>query len=297
MLMLSVMRSVAVFLLITSSCVPVRSNPLSLLEYFQKRTVGGHQSSGPSYEAVLVMIDGISVASPDDIRAALPVITSALSSNATNVVVEAAFALSEIARRPDGGVLLGSRVKEIAGLLRHKDERLSGGGVLALGYLTKDIPGDTVPLLLEYLTNAGAPSILKTEITRVLLHSGLQSAAILQAVEKYFALEAPASVKAANLNVLATSPIRSVGLSSTALRMLEDRDPNVKLAAMRAVYYWGPELRAKALSSVNRFAADPGEDSDVREVADRFIRGILSDDPPQPSILRRPIGPSPKASP
>ena len=120
--------------------------PPNLADFFEQR-LGSMPE--PSYEGLLRVIDPIASMDPKEVSAALPFLFSALKSSKENLPVEAAFALYEIAQRPDGGTLLRSRVPEIAGLLDRPDERLSGGAVLTLRFLTSSEANVTIPFLIQ----------------------------------------------------------------------------------------------------------------------------------------------------
>ena len=155
-------RSLAFCVLIISLHVKVAAQSNSsqvsavanLVAFFQGRLTS--EAPPPSYEELLKVVDPIAGDDSKEIRAALPFIFDALNSNKNNLAVEAGFALYLIAQRPDGAELLRTRVSTIAALLERPDERLTGGAVLTLRFLTSSIPEVTVPLFLRYL--GGLPS-------------------------------------------------------------------------------------------------------------------------------------------
>jgi len=120
--------------------------PPNLAEFFEQRLGSMPQ---PSYKELWRVIDPIASMDPKEVSAALPFLFSALKSSKENLPVEAVFALHAIAQRPDGGALLRSRVPEIAALLDRPDERLSGGAVLTLRFLTSSEANVTIPFLIQ----------------------------------------------------------------------------------------------------------------------------------------------------
>jgi len=137
-------------LLFCSFLLPVttfaQQSPPNLADFFEQRLSSMPQ---PSYEELLRVIDPIASIDPKEVSAALPLFFSALRSSKENLPVEAAFALYEIAQRPDGGTLLRSRISEIAALLDRPDERLSGSAVLTLRFLTSSEANVTIPILIQ----------------------------------------------------------------------------------------------------------------------------------------------------
>ncbi|MDX2179087.1 MAG: hypothetical protein SFV18_05800 [Bryobacteraceae bacterium] len=239
------------------------------------------------------VVDSISTSSPAAIESALGLLTKALQSKTDNLAIEAAFAMFEIARRPDGGSLLRGRISDLASLLTSKDERLSGGAALTFGYLHQTVPEMTTPILIRHLSG-GESSIVKTQIARTLLQSKSVDETAWKVIEAYVKQPATGEVKVANLYAVANSASRSQVFVPFVVQSLNDDNKYVKVAAIYAVNSLGPEARIVALSSVNKLAADPNEDRQVRRVADLFLRGRLGDPSFKPDIPERPQRPQPR---
>jgi len=252
--------------------------PAELKRFFEHRLAARQDALPPSYETLLTVIDGISKTDAAKIESALPVVSVALKSDINNLAVEAAFAMTEIAKRPDGGSLLRGHLVELESLLSSADTRLSGAAVLVFDYLTTRIPEATVPVLVDRLARPGKPTIVKSEIARVLLKSRKNDSTALRAVENYLELDADASVRTVNLQAIGSNPIpASLRMRAIAARSLDYPNPHVKLAALLAVYALGPDARRESLTVINRLAADPSETFEVREMADRVVKGTISD--------------------
>lgn len=139
-----------------------------MAEFFQQRLTAA-ASAPPPYEAPLRVIDPIASDDPKEIAAALPFLSRALTTTKENLPVEATFAVYEISQRPDCGTLLRSRIPEIAALLEQLDERLSGGAVMTLCFLTPSDGDLTIPIMIGYLNASAKPNLVKTEIVSALL--------------------------------------------------------------------------------------------------------------------------------
>lgn len=125
--MILYIRLLSVFVLTMQLDLLAQQLPADLKGFFERRLTDRQDAPPPSYETLLKMIDGIAKADAAEIQAALPIVSSALKSNINNLPVEAAFAMTEIARRKDGGPLLRGRLVDLEHLLTNTDTRLSGG--------------------------------------------------------------------------------------------------------------------------------------------------------------------------
>lgn len=274
--MILYIRLLSVFVLTMQLDLLAQQLPADLKGFFERRLTDRQDAPPPSYETLLKMIDGIAKADAAEIQAALPIVSSALKSNINNLPVEAAFAMTEIARRKDGGPLLRGRLVDLEHLLTNTDTRLSGGATLVFSYITPSIPDLTVPILLNQLNKPGKPTKVKSEIMRVLLKSKKNDVTVLKAVENYLDLEADPQVRIVNLQIIASDPVlNSAKIRTFAVRSLDDTNKYVKIAALRSVYALGSDVRRESLIVINRLAADP--DSAVREMADKVRRDTIAD--------------------
>ena len=260
----------------------------NLKSFFEKRLSDKADTPPPSYAALLEVIDTIGKSSPTDIQFTLPLLSLALNSKTSNLPVEAAFAFFEIARRPDGGVVLRDSVQEVAFLMASPDERLSGGAVTILRNLTRSIPDTTVPLMMNELRSSGPPNLGKAEIVRALLESSKRNDDhVLRSVEAYLALDADPTVKTANLHAIATSRIKTPAITAYVMSALEDKNKHVQIAAVQTVYALGTDVRDQARPIISKLASDPNMDQEVRSLAERALGNKLADpyqvpEPPLP---------------
>lgn len=199
-----VILSCVLFLALQSLTNGQESTP-ALAAFFQQRLIGSSGSPPPSYEALLRVIDTIAGSDPKEIVIALPLLSTALTSEKENLAVEAAFALNVISQRLDGGTLLRTRVPEIGALLERSDDRLSGAAVLTLRYLTPSAADLTVPIMMRYLNGPAKPSPVKVEIVSTLLKFRGDDPQAMKAVGMFLGAEAPAAVRIATLQALAAT--------------------------------------------------------------------------------------------
>lgn len=252
--------------------------PSALKAFFDSRLADRQDAAPPPYESLLRVVDSIGAANAAEIQAALPSIRAGLKSNVPNVPVEGVFALFAIARRPDGGRLLLEHLPEIASLTGQADERISGGAVRILKVLTGSIPDATVPLLLERLRSAGAPSLVKSEIVRALLESSKRTdQAVLRSVDAYLALDSEPKVRIATLEALAASRVKTPAIASYALSGLQVKDKYVQIASIQAVYALGTEVNDQARPALTQLVNDRTADAEVRAMAEKALQNRLSE--------------------
>jgi hypothetical protein len=113
-------------------------------------------------------------------------VSSALKSTKENLAIEAVFAFHEIARRPDGGTLLRTRVPEITALLGNQDERLGGAAIEILQFLTPLDADLTIPRMIKFLNTPEKPTLVKAETVSALLHFRGNDLQTRTAVEQFF---------------------------------------------------------------------------------------------------------------
>ncbi len=246
--------------------------------YFEKRLVDRPDAPPPPYGTLLRVVDSVGASSAGEIEVILPLISSALKSNVPNLPIEGVFALFAIAQRPDGGKLLSGTLPEIASLMRHLDERISGGSVTILRNLTRTIPDSTVPLLVNRLVAPGAPTLVKSEIVRSLLESSKRNEQqVLKSIEAYLTLDSAPTVKIATLGAIASNRFQTPAIATYALGGLNDKDKHVQIAAIQAVYALGQDVRDKAGPRISQLATGQTVDAQVRAVAERALQNRLGE--------------------
>lgn len=269
-------RVLASVLLIAS--VAYAQEPTTLKAFFEQRLADRPDASPPPYGTLLRLVDSVGASSASEIQAILPLITSALKSNVSNLAIEGVFVLFAIALRPDGGKILFGNLPEIASLMQHPDERVSGGSVEILRNLTRTIPDSTVPLLSNRLMAPGAPSLVKSEIVRTLLESSKRNdQQVLKSIEAYLALDAGPKVKVASLAAIAASRFTTPAIAMYALAGLKDNDKHVQIAAIQAVYALSQDVRDRAGPTISRLANDQTIDEQVRAMAERALQNRLAE--------------------
>lgn len=247
----------------------------TLSDFFQQRLTARVGTPPPSYEALLRVTDRIAGSSASDIAAALPLLSAALKREDGDLAVQAAFALSVIARRPDGGGLLRTRISEVGALLERPDDRLSGGAVLIMRSIMPSNLDLTVPVLMEHLSSADKPSLVKAEVVSLLLEYRRNDPQVLRAIESFVNLGADPKVRISVLKVLAARRVKTPIISGFLLRSLDDSNKFVKAAAIYAVYAVGSDTWDRAKPVLSRMALNPGEDQEVRALADKAMRNTL----------------------
>lgn len=260
-------------LLISLQALTIAQEPTPTLSgFFQQRLAGSSNTPPPSYEALLRVTDTIAGSDPKDIATALPFLSAALTSDKDNLAVEAAFALSVISHRPDGGALLRTRVPEIGALLDRTDDRLSGGGLLILQYLTPSTSDLTVPIMIKYLNGPAKPNLVKVDIVSTLLKVRRHDPQAIKAIETFLTVQTEPQVRIATLQALGANHMSTPGINSFAVQSLDDPNKYVKVAAIHTTHALGSEAWNRAQPIVSRLAVDPSEDRAVRTVADKELR-------------------------
>jgi hypothetical protein len=258
--------------------VAISQQPTALKPFLEKRLSDRPDANPPSYDALLRVVNSLEASSAEDIQASLPLLSHALRSNVSNLPVEAVFAFFAIARRPDGAKLLSGNLVEIASLMQHSDERISGGSTTILRELTRSIPDSTVPLLLVQLRSPGAPTLVKSEIVRTLLELPRKAdPQILTSVEAFLAQPFEPKVRAATLGALTANRFNTPAISAFALASLSDGNKDVQIAAIQAVYALGQDVRDRARPKISLLASDVAVDEQVRTMAQRALKNELTE--------------------
>jgi hypothetical protein len=263
------------YLLVSLPTVTTAQEPTPNLAAFFQQRLSGSVNTPPSYEALLRVIDTIPGSDPRDIATALPFLSTALTSAKENLPVEAAFALFVISQRSDGGALLRTRVPEIGALLERPDDRLSGGAILTLRYLTPSNSDLTVPMIMKHLNGPAKPSLVKLEIMSMLLKFKRDDPQVIKTIETFLTLDAEPAVRIATLQALGTNRVSTPGITEFTVQSVQYPSKYVKIAAIYAAHALGSEVWERAQPVVSRLAVDPSEDPEVRTVADRELRNTL----------------------
>ncbi len=261
----------SIFITLPAGTIAQETTP-TLAAFFQQRLAG---VPPPSYDALLRVIDPIANSDPKDLATALPFLSAALKSTKDNLAVEAAFGFYEIAKRPDAGTLLRSRVPEIGALLELPDNRLGGSSVLTLRFLTPSNGDLTVPIMIRFLSGPAKPSIVKAEIVSTLIKFRHDDPIAMKAINAFFTVQAETPVRIATLQALSANHLNAPGIDDFAVHSLGDPNKFVKIAAIHAVHALGPEVWSRAQPAVTRLATDPSEDKEVRTLADRELRDTV----------------------
>jgi hypothetical protein len=241
--------------------------------YFKQRLTS--DAGPPSYDALLKVIDTIPALDKQTIQNALPVLSTALVSTKENLAIEAAFALHEIARRPDGGALLRTKVPEIAGLLSRQDERFGGAAVEILKFLTPSDADLTIPAMIKFLNGPDKPTLVKAETVSALLRLRGNDPQTKAAVEQFVMVTMDPEVHARTLQVIGLNHVRSAGINNFFIQSLGDADSNVKIAAISIARQLGPDSWTQASPIITKLATSPTETIKVKSVAERAIQNNL----------------------
>ena len=205
----------------------------------------------------------------------MPLVSSSLRSTKENLAIEAIFAFHEIARRTDGGVLLRSRVPEIAEFLGSRDERLAGGSIETLELLTPSDADVTLPIMIKLLDTPEKATVIKAETASALLHFRGDDAQALTVVERFLDAEMKPEVQARTLQVIGLNHVSSAGIDHFLIRSLSNADSDVKIAAISIAREIGPQAWNEALPIITRLATAPSEDPKMQRAAEEEIQNRL----------------------
>ena len=247
--------------------------------FFKQQLTAAPGASSPSYEALLAITDTVSSTNAKDLKLVVPLLSAALKREKDQVAIEAEFVIHAIALRPDGGLLLRSLIPETGNLLDSDDERLSGGAVVILTYLTTANSDLTIPIMLKHLTGPAKPSLVKADIVAALLQFKKDDQQVLQAIGAFLRINLNPEVQIATLNALGRHHVVAPALDEFVIRSLTDPNKNVRIAAIYAAHEMPSEVARQVAPKLTNMATDPSEDPEVRDLANKALQDRLKTDP------------------
>ncbi len=259
-----------------------QGTPSALTMFFKQRLAEPPDAIPPSYDSLWKVTSGIADSSANEVSAALPYIFEALKRDERDLSIQAELPLFAIGRRPDGGLLLGSKVDEIGALLDRSDERLSGG---ATGILRNIMPSRSdivVPLIINHLQVAAKPRLVEVELAAMLLDFRKGDPQAMKTIDDFLSKGATPEVTVATLKMLGAHHAGSTpGINAFSLRALGDSNKYVKIAAIYTVHSLGSTTWDQAQPALSKLASDAAEDKDVKAIANKALTDDLSKSPRQ----------------
>lgn len=198
-------------------------SPSSLEEFFN--TVLRNPSTLPKFDDLHRVTAGIADARPQDIRRALPAISTALAQNNEQVKAPACTALFAIAGRSDGAELLKTRIGTIGeDLLTSPFENIQAGEVVILGRL-RPTPPKVVPLLLTFVKQADRNSNVQGGAIFELVQIAPENPEVIAAIEDYLSRQLDSSARIGVLNALGNPNVKDTQLIAMIGASMNDPTP------------------------------------------------------------------------
>ena len=226
----------------------------------------------PTYEETLQVIDQIQNMDSAKLSLALPAIFEALKMSAETPSINAAFALTAIARRLDSGSILKPYTQNVADMLSTSDVRLNGAAMLIFEQMRPALPKQTeVPLLLTFLSSSQGALQAKPGAIGILLKLSPNDPAITQAIVNFMSRPLDIKTRIDACNAIGNAGQNNTVLSNMVLAMLAEPDPYVKKAAIQSIQRMGPAVVARAQPLLLQLANDPSQARDLRKRADQAL--------------------------
>lgn len=256
--------------------------PSALTTFFEQRLAEPANATPPSYDSLWKVTSGVPDSSPSDLIAALPYLFEALKSDERDLAVQAALPLFAISRRPDGGLLLGNRVNELGSLLDRSDERLAGGATGILRNLMPSQSGTIVPIIITHLHAAKTPRLVEVELMAIMLDFRADDPNAMKAVDDFLAKGTAPNITIATLKMLGAHRAGSTPeIDAFSTRALGSSNKYIKIAAIYTVHARRSTAWNQAQPALSKLASDPGEDKDVRTLANKALSDELFTSPKQ----------------
>jgi len=236
------------------------------------KTLSAHDPAQPypSYDRLLQVVDQIQAMAETTLTAALPDLFAALQSPDDAIAVDAAFALTAVAGRPDSNELLRSHLSEINALLGRSDRRLKAT-VPTVFLRMQPAPREAVPRLANFLTRNDQSSDAKPDAVFALIKLAPNDPAAIAAIRHFIGLPLDRQTRIDTINALGSSHLTDGGLLDLLARQLADPDQNVRLAAIQTMNRIGRPAVQHASAALTRLANDPAESLQIRQQAQHAL--------------------------
>lgn len=253
---------------LVSACLStVRAQAPKPKQFFEGLTTRSAGVAPPSYEQLLQVTDQFHTLSQAEVVDALPAVFQALQKSDEPSAIDAAFALSVIARRPDSAVVLRPWIKEIGSLLSRTDARLNAAAILVFMRMTPPPGTEAVPLLTRFLFTDQGSMEAKPDAVSALMKLAPNAPEPMQAVARFMRLPLEGQTRMAAINAVGIPKLANTAIIDIVVEALGDPSKQVKLAAIQTLDRIGGPGLARARTMLLKLAADETAPPEVRKTA------------------------------
>lgn len=260
------MKTLSLFLVLFAASSALAAADVSVSEFL--RDLMREPSRIPVYGEGLKVADQIAAVSPSQLKQDLPVIFEALGYERDAVKLNAALALHAVALRPDGRSLLEPHLDEILKLLERSDERLKMTAPMVVNKI-RVANEKALPRLTSFLLDTTQPARVKNVVVCTLMQIAPDQAQSRTAIGKFLESSLDTRSRIDAINAVACQPTDDLIIAQIVARNLDDKDADVRAAAIQVVGRFGPKAIDAAKGSLLRIANRPDERPDVRRLAEK----------------------------
>jgi len=245
----------------------------SVQSFFRQLARQPADSSLPTYDDVLKVVDEIPAATPDDITVALPVIVQALSHPNDGIKVDAAFALTAVAMRADSASLLEPHLAAINSLFDSANDRLQNSAVFIFSVLKPKPPQEIVPPLLNFLAKSDRDTHAQASAVGVLARYEPEDALVTTAIKNFLSRKLDPESRASAFNALRSTRVKPQ-IVDMIIAGLDDPNQGVRFTAVQVIPSLGRTALLQAQPALEKMANRPGETQDVKKYANEALAQI-----------------------
>ena len=262
----------AVHVQFTAAQSTFSAQPLPSLDNFFETLVQHYDpSSLPKYDDVLKVVDQIPGTRAEAITKAIPAIFRALSHPDENVATDAAFALTVICYRPDCGMLLKDRIREISTMFDSLNPRLQGIPAVIFSNM-KPLPPEGLRALVSFLRRTDRDQVAQAGAVFALVRLAPDKPEVMAAIQEFLSRPLDSNSRVGALNALGTPGVNDTHLIAMVISSLDDADHGVRLTAIRALTRMGPNALPQAQVRLQQLAEDHTQPADIRAAAKEALR-------------------------
>jgi hypothetical protein len=221
---------------------------------------------------LLQLTDQIATLSKTQVEDTLPSIFGALKLD-TESGVQAAFALTVIARRPDSRELLRPWLSDVAELLKRSDSRLKATVSVVFQRINPPPVDVAVPVLSAFITSPSYDMQDKVDPLMALVRLAPSEPATESCATYILGSSLDASTRAAALRALGSNQIKSTKIIDLIVSNLLSVDEHVVLASIQSIEQIGLAAVVQAKAALLQLSSDTSRSPAVRRLASNVANG------------------------
>jgi len=240
----------------------------SLTEFFQNLVQRYDPKSLPTTSELLQVTRPVSKADTREITKALPWISDAIHHQDETVEADGAYALLAISYRSDATDLLNGQHEVFDRLLNTGPARFQLGTITILSNLRTGPTSPLFPELLKFVKQTDRDPQAQVQGVFVLAKYSPNDTEALSTIRAFASRPQASTIRETLAHGLAMTASDNPSIQPMLLSLVHDPDASVRFTVIQALS--GDALK-KALPELEKIAADPNEESRVKEVARQAI--------------------------